>query len=230
MTAVWWRVGHSSAPTKPAPRDVSRWSGRFDDPNREFQTVYAARTAQTALCETLAPLRPSAVTFAELRASLRSPLEVMDALSGVRLSDFDDLALVSAVAVLAADTRGAVFDLSNARARSQLKRRHPDLLANAGVAHLDEADVLAVARGLTQALARQLYDAGHCGITYRSNIDGGRCLALFCDRGYLRPRGEAEPLSNHVSLVADVCDMLDLRLIRSTRDQVFVVRAQAAAD
>lgn len=49
MLGMLWRVGHKDDPAGFSPRELTSWRNRWDDPQREFRTSYAAETVGTAL-------------------------------------------------------------------------------------------------------------------------------------------------------------------------------------
>jgi hypothetical protein len=60
-------------------------------------------------------------------------------------------------------------------------------------------------RDITRAISRELYDAGHCGIGFRSRLDKTACHALFEGRALLEQRGKALPLAGDVAELSAVC-------------------------
>ena len=58
MLGMLWRVGHKDDPAGFSPRELTSWRNRWDDPQREFRTSYAAETVGTALVEVFQHYRP----------------------------------------------------------------------------------------------------------------------------------------------------------------------------
>lgn len=205
-----WRVGHVSDPLSPPPRELCSWDGRFDDPRREFRTVYAARKMETALREVLAPLRPSAKVVAELTGLFGAESPAVKALGTVKLSDLASKSM--ALGVLSAD--GDLVDVSDIAVRSGLERRYAHVLAAHDAEHLDVTDISSRQRALTQGLARALYDDSAAGVRYSSNIDGLACVGLFEGRARLDlTGGPPTPLPDARLFVQSVCGDLGLNLV-----------------
>lgn len=74
---------------------------------------------------------------------------------------------------------GGLANLCTVPGRAKVAAAHADLLVDHGVQHLDETDVTTRDRAFTQELAARLFDAGHAGVRYTSNIDRGQCAAVF---------------------------------------------------
>jgi hypothetical protein len=73
-----WRVGHAGSPLDFVPHEYCSWEHRFDDPERQYRTVYGARYKVTALREVLADLRPEAkvrADFAQFQLDQGVPVE-----------------------------------------------------------------------------------------------------------------------------------------------------------
>jgi hypothetical protein len=60
-----WRIGHIEAPLDYVPHEYCSWEHRFDDPHREYRTLYCAQHKITCLREVLADLRPESRVRAE---------------------------------------------------------------------------------------------------------------------------------------------------------------------
>ena len=60
-----WRVGHAGSPLEFVPHEYCSWEHRFDDPERQYRTLYGAQHRITALREVLADLRPNATVRAD---------------------------------------------------------------------------------------------------------------------------------------------------------------------
>jgi hypothetical protein len=69
-----------------------------------------------------------------------------------------------------------------------------------------------VRRIITQKISRLLFDEGAAGIVYRSNLDDGRCVALFETRAHLEAVGTAKPLVHAIPELLQVCDEFNLIL------------------
>lgn len=60
-----WRLGYFEAPCDFPPHHLYAWTHRFDDPRREYRTIYCADEKQTCLREVLADLWPNRVALSE---------------------------------------------------------------------------------------------------------------------------------------------------------------------
>ena len=182
------------------PRDFCSWHHRFDDPKREYRTLYCAEQKITCLREVLADLRPNVKALAEFANlfgdSPRIPAgEVSEAWRRRH-------ALAPAAISI---EQGAVVDLDDVPARERLARRHARLLAAHGMEHLDISEVRSRTRPVTQAISRSLYEEGAAGVRFRSNLDDQPCTALFEGRGRLEPTGAPIVLTRDVPELLQVC-------------------------
>jgi len=191
-------VGWHENPTGFLSRATCSWQHRFDDPRREYRTLYCADSALTAMREVLADLQPNAVAraeFAQWQIAQGTPL---DELSGParRVTDvwLDEHVLVE----VDAETDGAVADIEDVQLREELERTHSDLLRAHGMEHLDIAEIRSKNRAVTQAISRDLYEQGAAGLSFKSNLDSGRCLVIFEGRGHLEPVSAPQHLSDEI--------------------------------
>jgi hypothetical protein len=195
-----WRLGHAAAPLAHVPRELCSWNHRFDDPRREYRTLYAADLPITCLREVLADLRPNATALAEFAQF------------------FGDSASIPAGEISRAWRRrhalapasialhgGALVDLDDIPSRERLARQHARLLAAHRMQHLDISEVRSRSRPVTQAISRSLYDEGASGVRFRSNLDDQPCMALFEGRGRLEPAGAPIALTRDVPELLQVC-------------------------
>ena len=74
-----WRVGYIAAACEFTPRALCGWNHRFDDPKREYRTVYAADKKETCLREVLADLRPDTKTLRDFEKLFGDDSAVADA-------------------------------------------------------------------------------------------------------------------------------------------------------
>jgi hypothetical protein len=182
-----WRLGYAEAPLDFTPREYCGWQHRFDDPQREYRTLYCARERTTCLREVLQDFRPDARMLAEYRALFGADpippgLVPAELLHQLRL----------APASIAADA--AAGDADDVAVRETFARSHAELLAEQGMPHLDVSEVRSKHRPVTRAFSRFLFDLGKAGVAFRSNLDDERCFALFEGRAWLEAAGTPEPL------------------------------------
>ncbi len=191
------------------PWALCGWQHRWDDPQREYRTLYAARQPETCLREVLADLRPSTKVLAELE-ELFGPDAHAARDAGVVTREWRE---AHRLCPAWADGDGPLADLDGDLAlRRRLEARHARLLADRGMDHLDVAEVRSKDRVVTQTLGRDLHGRGYCGVVFGSHLDDRPCLALFEGRAVLRPRGAPRQLGSGTPELGAVCDELGLRL------------------
>jgi len=178
--AYLWRIGHVSAPLSLVPLALCGWSGRFDDPRREFRCLYCADAPATCFRERLADLRPDVEALAAIGGpsppvAMSSRFRAANALSAGRLEPLPV----------------RVADLFSPETRREVTERYATLLSSFGVQYLDLAETMArEPRALTQAVSRALYEHGYDAIRYPSLLDGRPSWALFEGRAWLGRVGE----------------------------------------
>jgi hypothetical protein len=186
--AILYRIGHLPNPVALPPRDETG-RGRFDDPRREFRTLYAAARRQTAFLETLAPhrsalaaivglqpveLRPTAALFGRVRPSWRA---------------------ARAVGRLRLRPRQRWLDLRALTTREALRHELAPRLLERGNLELDLSGVVGPHRALTQTIARWAYDRGFAGLVYHSRFHAPlTCWAIFEGAGF-DVVGHPEPIA-----------------------------------
>ena len=181
-----WRIGHISAPLSLVPREFCGWSGRFDDPRREFRCLYSADAPATCFREKLADLRPNIEALAAIGGP--SPPVVLS-------SSFRAATALAAGRVEPLPVR--VADLFSPETRREVMERHAALLSSFGVQYLDLAEAMVrEPRALTQAVSRALYEQGYDAIRYPSLLDGRPCWVLFEGRAWLEALGDDLDLTN----------------------------------
>lgn len=188
---------------------MAGWNGRFDDPDRRFRTLYAAGKPETAIREVFAPLRPSAEMRAGWRTVFGEHSDAEEQAGRVALSEHGDRVLSCASVRLAVP----LADLTQPETRTAIGSTHAELLAAHGLPYLDETDVRVRDRTFTQALTRALFVGGHGGIAYRSNVDNGRCFALFEGRYTVDDQGEPMRLGANPDDLRRVLASIGLRLV-----------------
>jgi len=189
------------------PRAFCGWNNRFDDPRREYRTLYAAHEPRTALREVLADLRPNAEAIAEFGRLFGGAGRIPAGLVTWRWRRERALAQGR---IAPADAR--LVDLDDLTVRRKLEREHAHLLATHRLRHLDISEIRSRTRPVTQAISRSLYDAGAAGVRFRSNLDDLLCVALFEGRAALEPIGEPLRLTEDLPDLRAVCQEFGLRL------------------
>lgn len=195
------------------PRELCSWEHRFDDPQREYRTLYCAERKITALREVLADLRPNANVRADF-ASFQinqgyEPSELYMPAREVTESWRAEHALAQACL----DCDGGLADLDNVKLRNQLEIAHNDLLLRHGLDHLDISEIRSKTRPVTQAISRDLYEQGAAGLLFRSNLDDHQCVVLFEGRASLIETDEPRiELTGDVDELIEVCSEFGLIL------------------
>lgn len=195
-----WRVGHAGTPCEFTPRHLCGWNNRFDDPKREYRTIYAADKKETCLREVLADLRPNAKFLADFDKVFGAD-PALAAAGRVTRAWRARHSLVRAGIDL---DSGTMAELESAPVMRELSRR---LGARLDVAKLRSRD-----RDLTRKASRLLYDAGHAGIGFRSRLDTVPCHALFEGRARLTRLGPEIPLKGPIKELIAVCAEYGLTL------------------
>lgn len=190
-------------------RTLCSFQQRWDDPRREYRTLYCAQRPETCLIEVLADLRPDTRMLADLDEVMGETAELLEAAGVVEPSWRAAHALQSARPQL----RGTLADVEDLVLRTELERRHAALLAAHGMEHLNISEIRSQTRTVTQTIGRHLYEQGYAGVAFSSNLDDGPCFALFEGRTELHPVGEALAMSEDLAILRAVCAQLGLRLL-----------------
>jgi hypothetical protein len=184
-----WRVGYFASPCGFTPHHLCSWNHRFDDPKREYRTIYAADRKETCLREVLADLRPDRKALAEFKKIFGDDA-ALEAAGQVTRAWREKHVLANADIVI---DSGAMADIESAPVLADLSRR----LGN---------------RDLTRAASRLLHDDGRAGIDFRSRLDRAACHALFEGRAHLDPIDVESSLSDEVPELISVCREYGLKL------------------
>jgi hypothetical protein len=206
-----WRIGHHTAPLDYPPREYCAWNHRFDDPQQEYRTLYAAEHAITCMRELLADLRPDAkarADYAQFQARQEDPPEELHRPARTVTMEWRESHALARATVV---RDGELWNLADAELREELTDRHATLLNDHGMPYLDITQVTSKNRIVTQTISRDLYERGAAGILFTSNHGGG-CVALMEGRAALVPAGDPIALTeNHPDLLR-VCSEYNLIL------------------
>lgn len=201
-----WRIGYVDDPLGFTPWEYCSWAHRFDDPQREYRTLYAAEQRITCFRETLAAFRPNAKSIAEYQRIFGKSTRP----SGFVPHDWmKQLAIAPARLEIHAD---GLANVDEPLLRRTFEQKHAELLDAHGIDHLDIAQVRSRQRILTQSFSRWLFNRGASGILYRSNLDDLPCVALFEGRATLTPSGEADAIIELPVELVEVCREYELTL------------------
>jgi hypothetical protein len=209
LPALVWRLGHPDDPFGFVPRSLCSWSYRFDDPVKEYRTLYVAEDRLTCFLEVFQDLRPNAAAIA-----LYSQME--DAGDGMDLHEagiltrthLENRGLSPAKIRPEAVRLLAVEDL---RVRRDLTKNLAPTLVAQSVNYLDLGEIRSDNRALTQAISRQAYEEGYHMLMFSSKIDGRPCFVLFENRSHLQQAGEPEPLAPDLPEIQTICELFSLR-------------------
>ena len=196
-----WRVGHFASPCEFTPRHLCGWNHRFDDPRREYRTIYAADKKETCLREVLADLKPDEKAIADFKRIFGDD-DSMECAGRVTKIWREKHVLVQAQIIVSS---GKIADMESAALLDDLTARLQPELAARKHKRLDAARIRSQDRGLTRAASRLLYDDGHAGIGFRSRLDDVLCHALFEGRARLDQLGSGIPLSGKIAELTSVC-------------------------
>jgi hypothetical protein len=204
-----WRLGHRDDPLDYTPRRLCGWQHRWDDPEREYRTLYCAESDLTCLREVLADLRPNAKAIAELEELFGEDTPALAGVGEVAAEWRDAHLLCPALIVTAHE----FCDLdAEVGMRHELERELAGLLVEHGMDHLDISQVRSRDRIVTQSVSRELYERYYAGVRFGSNLDDQPCYALFEGRADLLVDGDALELTPDLEPLRRVCDELGLRL------------------
>jgi hypothetical protein len=205
-----WRLGHRDAPLDYVPRHLCSWRHRWDDPEREYRTIYCAETALTCLREVLADLRPNAKAIAELKALFGDDTPALRGVGEVAAEWRDAHLLCPALALSEREFCDVDVEVE---LRNELEHELLLLLVEHEMDHLDISQVRSRDRIVTQAMSRALFERRYAGVRFGSNLDDLPCYALFEGRAELRSNGDPLELTPDVEPLRQVCDELGLRMV-----------------
>lgn len=139
---------------------------RWDDPEREFRSLYTASTLQGAFVEALQDLRPKLDFLAGLELIELEPGEQVPPYGALDATYFDNLyacdIVVEAPLLFVEVIRAEIIGF----AREHLA----ELAAQLGVHSVDASTILGPDRALTQLLARKIWELGYAGISAPSAL------------------------------------------------------------
>jgi len=203
-----WRLGHATVPLDYVPHRFVSWRHRFDDPEREYRTLYCAVERITCLREVLGDVSPNIRAIAEFQEVFGTASEHIltagvvswawrkaNALAPGRIATHEDL-----------------VDVDDVLVRRRLERQHAALLVEYGMEHLYISEVRSTQRPVTQRIGRALYEEGAAGVFYKSNRDDLVCVALFEGAAHLEPDGPVERMTAAFPELLQVCDEYNLIL------------------
>jgi RES domain len=194
---TFWRVGFHRDPLRFPARGTYEWSHRFDDLHRRWRTVYCAWSAEVALREVLADLRPNAATVARFLERYGADAAAELPPTAIPVVWRRRNVLVPVRVVLQPGAR--ILDLTDALECRRLEAIHARVLADHGLARLDLHELTTRRRDVTQTIATHAYDEDGVGlIRYPSSVDLSACpcYALIEGRAWLEAAGEPIALTD----------------------------------
>jgi hypothetical protein len=207
-----WRVGHVDAPLDYVPHEYCSWEHRFDDPQREYRTLYCAQHKVTCLREVLADLRPESKVRADFAEFQLAQGVAADELQVPSREITPQFRRSHALAPARVHRTGPMVDLDQPELLERLAAQHATLLAEHGMAYLNISEIRSKNRPVTQAISRDLYEQGVACILFRSNQDDERCLVLLEGHAHLETDGETISLTEDVPELIQVCSEYSLIL------------------
>ena len=192
------------------PRALCSWRHRWDDPEREYRTIYCAEDVLTCLREVLADLRPNAEAIAELKELFGDDTPALRGVGEVAAEWREAHLLCPALAV--SDHEFCDLD-AEVELRNELEHELALLLAMHDMDHLDISQVRSRARIVTQTVSRELYARRYAGVRFGSNLDDRPCYALFEGRAELEGTGDPLELTPDLESLRQVCDEFGLRMV-----------------
>lgn len=212
-----WRIGHAGSPLDFVPYEYCSWQHRFDDPLREYRTIYGSQHKVTALREVLADLRPEAkvrADFARFQLDQGIPVDQLH-IPGRAVTDAwrrrHELAPARVI------RNGPLVDLDRPALREALTTRHATLLAQHGMTQLNISEIRSKNRPVAQAIGRDFYMRGTAGMLFRSNLDDRLNVVLMEARGRFVPDGDPLALTANLPELGLVCEEYHLALDFSGR-------------
>lgn len=203
-------MGHADGPLDypppaflPDPR-----SGRFDDPQKEYRTLYCARHQRVALREALQQFRHSTATLSRLKSlfgdrGIRPP----------RVPDDWRSAHVLAPARIRLAPGSGLASYEDPGQLRLVEEGFAESLESHAVLSLDIPALRSKNRAVSQLLGRFFYERGHGGIVFQTGLPpGGVCVALFEGRAWLEPAGSPRSLTEAFPALRTVCKELALAL------------------
>lgn len=168
-----------------------RFSGRWDDPNGNFRTVYAGSTLRACLLEVLAPFRKDPRLASEMD-EIEENSEDHVVYPTVSPGEVPQ-AWLEARSITSARLEGMFFEVSDSRSLALL---HPQFIGNALQLGLEDFDAAALkdsrARPLTQAVASWTFENTDLdGISFSSRHGDDLKLWAIFERS---PGSEVSPL------------------------------------
>jgi hypothetical protein len=192
------------------PHDLCGWQHRWDDPQRQYRTLYCAESELTCLREVLADLRPNAKAIAELKELFGDDTPALQGVGEVAAEWRDAHLLCPALAV--SEHQFCHLD-ADVQLRNALEREFAELLAEQDMEHLDIAQVRSRDRIVTQTVGRALYERYYAGVRFGSNLDDQPCYALFEGRAVLEANGDPLELTRDLEPLQQVCEEFGLELV-----------------
>lgn len=194
------------------PPDSSRW----DAPEADFATLYAATTEVGAFIETLPYYRRSEDFQATLRRETSEdepdPGFDLDLATGEVKKDYFDRVLGRAS--LPTDWR--FIDVDHARTHAELNKELPDLLSQHRLREFDRHVVMHADRRITRSIAGHLHavaESGVIGLRYESRLHRGiECWAVWEQARDELYDVDMDPLTPQLRAVNEAASILALTL------------------
>lgn len=211
-----YRVGRRPNPWTWAPwqyaSEIGRFSGRWDDPNGSFRTIYAGATLLACLLETLAPFRPDPLLEEDLARIVEDAADAIEYPSqhpGAVPRDW-----LEQHAATRATLSGVYCAVTDKQSLPTLRATFLPAALRYGLADLDAGVLrLSAPRALTQQIAAWLYDlhdsSGNLvdGVQFESRHGDGLVLWAVFERDDDGPVSSRLHEVQHVPLHPDQPDL-----------------------
>jgi len=205
-----WRLGPRENPCGFIPRRLCKWHHRFDDPLKQYRTLYCAEQAITCLRELLADLRPNPKALSEFAEIFSDSPEESLTIAGVVSTEWrQQHVLVKAQVHL---SQGSLVNVETPDQLKRLGSIHRDLLKRYGIGPLDISQGRSRQRIITQRISRTLFEDMQAGVQFRSRLDQQPCFALFEGRASLEAIETPIPMTVDYSDLIHVCGEFTLVL------------------
>jgi hypothetical protein len=139
---------------------------RWDDPLREFRSLYTSSSLHGAFTERLQDLRPKLDFLAGLQTIELEPGEDLPPYGSIDTAYFDNLY----VCELVAETTKPFVDVMDREIIAIMRETHALLAQQLKQSSIDASTILGNARELTQAIARTIWQNSYAGIVAPSTL------------------------------------------------------------
>lgn len=196
-----WRLGHASGPCDFIPHHLSSWNHRFDDPKREYRTIYCADKRVTCLKEVLADLRPNKKRIQDFEEIFGSLTEELPKPGFVSMLWRKDHVLVQAAIVI---SNGSIIYIEDKSVQKHIETDLAYFLKLHNITKLNKSVLQGKNRDITRKISRFFFEGDGAGIQFHSRLDENICAVLFEGKAFLKAASEP------ISMIKDDPDLLEV--------------------